>query len=100
MLSFAGCVMIAASFWSLLVPAIEMPEELSIPSWIPAVGFFSGGSVLRLIDTALPHLHRGFSVDQAEGIKTSRRRTTGIGLQNFPEGLAVSMSLMRKECLD
>jgi ZIP family zinc transporter len=72
MLGFAGGVMIAASFLSLLAPAIEMSEELSIPSWIPAaVGFFSGGLVIRLTDMLLSHLHRGFSVEQAEGIKTS-----------------------------
>jgi len=77
MLGFAGGVMIAASFWSLLAPAIEMSKELSIPSWVPAaVGFFLGGLVLRLIDMVLPHLHRGLSIKEAEGIKTSWQRTT------------------------
>ena len=72
MLGFAGGVMIAASFWSLLAPAIEMSKELSIPSWVPAaIGFFLGGLVLRLIDMVLPHLHRGLSIKEAEGIKTS-----------------------------
>ena len=97
MLGFAGGVMIAASFWSLLAPAIEMSNELSIPSWIPAaVGFSLGGLALKLVDMILPHLHRGFSVGQAEGIKTSWRRTTllilAITIHNIPEGLAVGVA--------
>jgi len=97
MLGFAAGVMIAASFWSLLAPAIEMSGGLSIPSWFPAaVGFFLGGLVLRLIDMVLPHLHKGFSIDQAEGIKTSWQRTTllilAITLHNIPEGLAVGVA--------
>jgi len=97
MLGFAGGVMIAASFWSLLAPAIEMSKELSIPSWVPAaVGFFLGGLVLRLIDMVLPHLHRGLSIKEAEGIKTSWQRTTllilAITIHNIPEGLAVGVA--------
>lgn len=58
MLGFAGGVMIAASFWSLLSPAIEMAEGSGIPSWIPAaIGFMLGGGFLWAIDKLLPHLH-------------------------------------------
>jgi ZIP family zinc transporter len=101
MLGFAAGVMIAASFWSLLAPAIEMSEESGLPSWIPATaGFLIGAFSLRLIDRILPHLHIGFSsgssMDETEGIKTSWRRTTllvlAITLHNFPEGLAVGVA--------
>jgi ZIP family zinc transporter len=97
MLGFAAGVMIAASFWSLLAPAIEMSEELGIPSWIPAViGFLLGGAFLRIIDRILPHLHLGFPKEEAEGIKTSWRRSVllilAITLHNFPEGLAVGVA--------
>lgn len=138
MLGFAGGVMIAASYWSLLNPAIEMSEEMNIPKWFPpAVGFLAGAAFLRVIDKILPHLHIGLPLSDAEGIKTSWRRTTllllavtlhnipeglavgvafgavaadipsatlagavalaiGIGIQNFPEGVAVSMSVRRE----
>ena len=97
MLGFAAGVMIAASFWSLLAPAIEMSEELGITSWIPAViGFLLGGAFLRIIDRILPHLHLGFPKEEAEGIKTSWRRSVllilAITLHNFPEGLAVGVA--------
>ncbi len=138
MLGFASGVMIAASYWSLLAPAIEMSEGMSIPKWFPpAAGFLTGAVFLRIIDKILPHLHMGLPMKDAEGIKTSWRRTTllilavtlhnipeglavgvafgavaaglpsatltgaialavGIGLQNFPEGIAVSMPLRRE----
>jgi ZIP family zinc transporter len=97
MLGFAAGVMIAASFWSLLAPSIEMSEELGIPSWIPAVvGFLLGGAFLRIIDKILPHLHLGFPKEEAEGIKTSWQRSVllilAITLHNFPEGLAVGVA--------
>ena len=58
MLGFAAGVMIAASFWSLLAPAIEIAEQLGTPGWIPAViGFMAGGLFLRLVESFLPHLH-------------------------------------------
>lgn len=97
MLGFAGGVMIAASYWSLLAPAIEMSEGKDIPTWFPAVvGFLFGGIFLRIIDKVLPHLHLGFLTGEAEGIKTSWQRTTllilAITLHNIPEGLAVGVA--------
>lgn len=97
MLGFAAGVMIAASFWSLLKPAIEMSEEMGSVPWVPAlIGFLSGGAFLFLIDKLLPHLHMGLSTDQAEGIKTSWQRSVllvlAITLHNIPEGLAVGVA--------
>jgi ZIP family zinc transporter len=97
MLGFAAGVMIAASFWSLLKPAIEMAEASGGISWIPAVvGFLSGGAFLLLIDKILPHLHLGMPVEKAEGIKTSWERSVllilAITLHNIPEGLAVGVA--------
>jgi ZIP family zinc transporter len=97
MLGFAAGVMIAASFWSLLKPAIEMAEESGTISWVPAVvGFLSGGAFLLLIDKILPHLHIGLAVDKAEGIKTQWQRSVllvlAITLHNIPEGLAVGVA--------
>lgn len=97
MLGFAAGVMIAASFWSLLNPAIEMSENQGRISWIPAViGFLSGGAFLYLIDRLIPHLHLGLSRDKAEGIKTSWHRSIllvlAITLHNIPEGLAVGVA--------
>ena len=138
MLGFAAGVMIAASFWSLLAPAIELSTELSGLPWLaPAIGFALGAIVMRLVDKFLPHLHLGDPISKAEGPKTSWRRSTllmaaitmhnipeglavgvafgavatgipsaslplaialaiGIGIQNFPEGMAVSMPLRRE----
>lgn len=97
MLGFAAGVMIAASYWSLLAPAIEMSEAGNLPSWFPAAtGFIVGGIFLRLVDMVLPHMHPGFSADKAEGIKTTWQRTTllvlAITLHNIPEGLAVGVA--------
>jgi ZIP family zinc transporter len=97
MLGFAAGVMIAASYWSLLAPAIEMAEESSVPGWIPAaVGFLLGAACLRLIDRLLPHLHLWLPTDQAEGVHTTWRRTTllvvAITMHNIPEGLAVGVA--------
>ncbi len=97
MLGFAGGVMIAASFWSLLAPAIEMLEKTNIAKWIPpAIGFLAGAVFLRLIDKILPHLHLGFQNNEAEGIKTSWKRSTllvlAVTLHNIPEGLAVGVA--------
>ena len=69
MLGFAAGVMIAASFWSLLAPAIEMAEDLGQVAWLTAaVGFLSGGAFLWLVDITLPHLHMGLERDKAEGM--------------------------------
>ena len=97
MLGFAAGVMIAASFWSLLKPSIEMAEEMGLTPWKPAViGFLSGGAFLLIIDKILPHLHLGLSTDKAEGIKTTWQRSIllvlAITLHNIPEGLAVGVS--------
>lgn len=97
MLGFAAGVMIAASFWSLLAPAIEMAEAGPLPSWIPAaVGFLLGGAFLWGVDHILPHLHLGLPLDQAEGLKTQWQRSVllvlAITLHNFPEGLAVGVA--------
>ena len=134
MLGFAAGVMIAASYWSLLEPAIALGEEGRFPGWVPAaIGFMLGGIFLRFIDAILPHLHLGLPTKEAEGISTTWKRTTllvlavtiqytgrfgrwvafgavaagmptatisgaialaiGIGIQNFPEGMAISMPL-------
>jgi len=97
MLGFAAGVMIAASYWSLLAPAIEMAEESNLPAWVPAtVGFLLGGFFLWFVDKLLPHLHLGFPMEEAEGIKTSWHRSIllvlAITLHNIPEGLAVGVA--------
>jgi ZIP family zinc transporter len=97
MLGFAAGVMIAASYWSLLKPAIEMSAAGGGPPWLPAVvGFLSGGAFLLAIDKVLPHLHMGLDSRKVEGIKTSWQRSTllilAITLHNIPEGLAVGVA--------
>jgi ZIP family zinc transporter len=97
MLGFAAGVMIAASFFSLLLPAIELSGGLGVPEWVPAsVGFILGGLLLAGIDRVLPHLHLGFPEREAEGIRTSWERSVllvlAITLHNIPEGLAVGVA--------
>lgn len=101
MLGFAAGVMIAASYWSLLAPAIEMSElnaeSGGLPPWAPAaIGFMTGALFLFSIDKILPHLHVGFRMEEAEGIKTTWHRSVllvlAITLHNFPEGLAVGVA--------
>jgi ZIP family zinc transporter len=97
MLGFAAGVMIAASYWSLLAPAIAMAEESGGIPWIPATsGFLLGGAFLWGVDKVLPHLHIGFPLEEAEGIKTSWHRSLllilAITLHNIPEGLAVGVA--------
>jgi ZIP family zinc transporter len=138
MLGFTGGVMVAASFWSLLSPAIEMSDGEGFMKVIPAaLGFLGGALFLYSLDKVLPHIHINFKKDEAEGVKTEWHRSTllvlaitlhnipeglaigvlfggaaigldgatlggaialaiGIGIQNFPEGIAVSMPLRRQ----
>ncbi len=95
MLGMASGVMIAASYWSLLDPAIALAEGGPVPAWVPAaMGFLAGGAFLWLVDKLLPHLHPGTT--KAEGVPSSWKRTTllilAITLHNVPEGLAVGVA--------
>jgi ZIP family zinc transporter len=97
MLGFAAGVMIAASFWSLLAPAIAMARGGLLPGWLPAVvGFLLGGFFLWGVDKVLPHLHINYPTEEAEGIKTRWQRSLllvlAITLHNIPEGLAVGVA--------
>ena len=97
MLGFAAGVMIAASFWSLLAPGIELAEQLGQTPWLTAViGFLGGGAFLYFVDKLLPHLHLGLDTSQAEGIKTKWQRSVllvlAITLHNIPEGLAIGVA--------
>lgn len=97
MLGFAAGVMIAASFWSLLLPAIETAQAQNVPAWFPAmVGFLAGAAFLRLADRLLPHVHIGLPRAAAEGPPTRWKKTTllvlAITLHNIPEGLAVGVA--------
>jgi len=97
MLGFAAGVMIAASYWSLLAPSIDMSISLGYPGYLPpAVGFLLGGVVLWAIDRLLPHLHMNMPVSSAEGIKTSWQRSVllilAITMHNIPEGMAVGVA--------
>lgn len=94
MLGFTGGVMVAASVWSLLVPAVEMSSEHNVPVWFPAAsGFLLGALFLFVLDKFTPHLHINFSESEKEGIKTDWHRSTllvlAITLHNIPEGLAI-----------
>lgn len=93
LLGFAGGVMIAASYWSLLAPALEMTQA----QWPPvAIGFLLGGAFVWSADKLLPHLHLGYPLESAEGPRTSWQRSIllvlAITLHNIPEGLAVGVA--------
>lgn len=98
MLGFAGGVMIAASFWSLLDPAINMATDHPIGDWFPAaLGFLLGGIFLWGFDKLLPHLHPNAPMSSAEGISPKKRKRStllvfAITLHNIPEGLAVGVA--------
>ncbi|MBQ1275048.1 MAG: ZIP family metal transporter [Cellulosilyticum sp.] len=94
-LGFAAGVMIAASVWSLLIPAIEEAEEKGQIGWIPAAGgFILGVLFLLLLDNILPHLHP--NTNRTEGVSASWRRTTllvfAVTLHNIPEGMATGLA--------
>lgn len=96
-LGFTAGVMIAASFWSLLNPAIDLAEEMGMVKWVPPlVGFLAGAFSMRLVDYVLPHVHLFGKMEEAEGVKTPWRRTTllvlAITLHNIPEGLAIGVA--------
>ena len=92
---FASGVMIAASVWSLLIPAIDMSEEAGGIAWIPAAaGFLLGMGFLLILDTLTPHLH--FTEEKPEGMPSHLKKTTmlvlAVTLQNIPEGMAVGVT--------
>lgn len=97
MLGFTGGVMIAASFWSLLAPSIELAEQIySDFKWFPAAsGFLVGALFIFVLDKFMPHLHINFGEAESEGMKTKWHKTTllilAITLHNIPEGLAVGI---------
>jgi ZIP family zinc transporter len=96
-LGFTAGVMTAASFWSLLAPAIALSEEMGVVPWVPAVvGFLAGGVAMRVADRLLPHLHLFAPMAEAEGVKTSWRRAVlliaAITIHNIPEGLAIGVA--------
>lgn len=99
-MGFAAGVMIAASFWSLLNPALEFAQaDYGTMAWLPvAIGFLVGGFSLRLIDVLVPHLHLGMDLSEAEGIQPKKKLSKtallflAITIHNFPEGLALGVT--------
>ena len=94
-LGFAAGVMVAASVWSLLIPAIEEAQNWGMPGWLPAAGgFLLGVGFLMALDCVMPHLHLG--AKEPEGHSSTWRRTTllifAVTLHNIPEGMAVGFS--------
>ena len=94
-LGFAAGVMIAASIFSLIIPATEMAKEQGIIEWLPAAGgFLFGGIFLLVLDNIIPHLH--IEDNKPEGMKSSFKRTTmlvlAVTLHNIPEGMSVGLS--------
>ena len=94
-LGFAAGVMVAASVWSLLIPAISEAEAMGLIGWVPAaIGFVAGGVFLYALDHLLPHLH--LEEKQPEGLSSSWKKTTllvsAVTLHNIPEGMAVGLA--------
>lgn len=95
LLGFASGVMIAASVWSLLIPAIDMAEEQGQTAWVPAAGGFLGGmAFLLVLDSLIPHLH--LESTEPEGVESSLKKTTmlvlAVTLHNIPEGMSVGVT--------
>lgn len=95
LLGFASGVMVAASVWSLLIPAIDMAEEKGQVAWVPAaVGFLLGMGFLLVLDTLTPHLH--LTSEEPEGVPSHLKKTTmlvlAVTLHNIPEGMAVGVT--------
>jgi zinc transporter ZupT len=85
-LGFTAGVMIAASFWSLLNPAIDLSEEMGMVKWIPPlVGFLAGAVSMRLVDYVLPPVHLFGQMEEAEGVKTRWQRTTLLAGDHTPQ---------------
>lgn len=98
MLGFAGGVMIAASFWSLLSPAISRAEESGLPGWLPAaIGFLVGAIFLWAMGKLIPHMHAYARRNQPEGYQPEKRKRStllilAVTLHNIPEGLAIGVA--------
>lgn len=97
MLGFAAGVMVAASFWSLLLPATEIAEQAGMIEWLPVIiGFSAGGALLMLMDKVLPHLHLNSKDGIPEGMPSNLRKSIllvfAITLHNIPEGFAVGVA--------
>lgn len=97
MLGFAAGVMVAASFWSLLLPATEIAEQAGMIEWLPViVGFAAGGALLMIMDKVLPHLHPNSTDGNPEGMPSNLRKSIllvfAITLHNIPEGFAVGVA--------
>ncbi len=96
-LGFSAGIMISASFFSLIIPALDIASSWKIPSWIPvSIGFLAGGLFLKVIDSIIPHLHIFLPLEKAEGIKSGLSKTwlliLAMTIHNFPEGMAVGVA--------
>ena len=90
-LGFASGVMIAASVWSLLLPALEQAREANLPAWLPvATGFLLGGVFFYVLDITLPHLNAQHN--RSKALSGQTKLFTAITLHNIPEGMAVGLA--------